>query len=139
MTAPSVTDLFATGADLLAATPTPTHIEGVTPPDPALVTPGTIGFLATLAVVVATIFLIRDAARRVRRIRANHGVEVRSRLPVSRDDRPSTEAPDAEASTDAEAHSTPARDAEAGAADRTSVDQGQGASGAEDDGTSTDR
>lgn len=39
-------------------------------PDPDLVTPGTIGFLATLAIVIVVIFLIRDALRRVRRVRA---------------------------------------------------------------------
>ncbi|MBM6590154.1 hypothetical protein [Brevibacterium sp. RIT 803] len=39
-------------------------------PDPDLVTPGTIGFLATLVIVVFVIFLIRDALKRVRRVRA---------------------------------------------------------------------
>ncbi len=37
--------------------------------DPASVTPGTLGFLATLLIVVAVIFLIRDMVRRVRRVR----------------------------------------------------------------------
>ncbi|AOP53257.1 hypothetical protein [Brevibacterium aurantiacum] len=39
-------------------------------PDPDLVTPGTIGFLSTLVIVIVVIFLIRDALRRVRRVRA---------------------------------------------------------------------
>lgn len=37
--------------------------------DPEMVTPGTLGFLATLFVVIATVFLIRDMAKRVRRVR----------------------------------------------------------------------
>ncbi|SMX88696.1 MULTISPECIES: hypothetical protein [Brevibacterium] len=39
-------------------------------PDPDLVTPGTIGFVVTLVIVIAIIFLIRDALKRVRRVRA---------------------------------------------------------------------
>ncbi|MDN5738554.1 hypothetical protein PGC08_08085 [Brevibacterium sp. BDJS002] len=39
-------------------------------PDPDLVTPGTIGFLSTLVIVIFVIFLIRDALKRVRRVRA---------------------------------------------------------------------
>lgn len=39
-------------------------------PDPDLVTPGTIGFLSTLVIVIVVIFLIRDALRQVRRVRA---------------------------------------------------------------------
>ena len=37
--------------------------------DPASVTPGLVGFLATLLVVVAVILLIRDMVKRVRRVR----------------------------------------------------------------------
>ncbi|WP_323960793.1 hypothetical protein GC088_04205 [Arthrobacter sp. JZ12] len=37
--------------------------------DPAQVTPGLLGFLATLFLVVAVIFLIRDMTRRIRRVR----------------------------------------------------------------------
>ena len=47
--------------------------QGATPsggPDPDLVTPGTIGFLSTLVIVIFVIFLIRDALKRVRRVRA---------------------------------------------------------------------
>ncbi|MFB9777818.1 hypothetical protein [Brevibacterium otitidis] len=58
----------------LAASPSPT--DGVRYPDPELVTPGTVGFLVTLALVIATVFLIRDALRRVRRVRGRvHAVE----------------------------------------------------------------
>ncbi|GAB3548297.1 hypothetical protein GCM10027404_11920 [Arthrobacter tumbae] len=37
--------------------------------DPADVTPGLLGFLATLFLVIAVIFLIRDMTRRIRRVR----------------------------------------------------------------------
>ncbi|GAA1849728.1 hypothetical protein [Brevibacterium marinum] len=52
---------------ILAAAQGATPSEG---PDPDLVTPGTIGFLATLLIVIIVVFLIRDALRRVRRVRA---------------------------------------------------------------------
>ncbi|WP_231939412.1 hypothetical protein [Brevibacterium siliguriense] len=45
-------------------------------------TPGTIGFLATLAIVVLTIFLIRDALRRVRRVRARSGTSDAYPIPL---------------------------------------------------------
>lgn len=54
-------------------------------PDPVLVTPGTIGFLATAFVVFATIFLIRDAVRRIRRIRARDGAKVEYTIPLRKD------------------------------------------------------
>lgn len=50
---------------ILAATPSQSGA-----PDPDLVTPGTIGFLLTFVIVIAAIFLIRDALKRVRRVRA---------------------------------------------------------------------
>ncbi|MFP5366147.1 MAG: hypothetical protein ACLGIS_04680 [Actinomycetes bacterium] len=56
----------------LAATVTPAPgDDGSLRPglDPAQVTPGVLGFLATLFLVVAVIFLIRDMARRIRRVR----------------------------------------------------------------------
>ncbi|NJC21727.1 flagellar biosynthesis/type III secretory pathway M-ring protein FliF/YscJ [Arthrobacter pigmenti] len=56
----------------LAATVTPTPgEEGSLRPglDPAQVTPGLLGFLATLFLVVAVIFLIRDMVKRIRRVR----------------------------------------------------------------------
>ncbi|MEL7583857.1 hypothetical protein [Brevibacterium casei] len=64
LSAVSVTTLPAP-LSVLAATETPSG-----GPDPDLVTPGTIGFLTTFAIVVVAIFLIRDALKRVRRVRA---------------------------------------------------------------------
>ena len=46
------------------ATPTPTPTDF----DPNLVTPGVIGFVVTLALIVGTIFLIIDMNRRTRRV-----------------------------------------------------------------------
>lgn len=43
--------------------------------DPESVTPGTLGFLATLFVVVITFFLIRDMNKRVRRVRYREQVQ----------------------------------------------------------------
>lgn len=54
----------ALAALLSAATPTPTTPVS---PDPDLVTPGVIGFLATAFVAVAVIFLVWDMMRRIRR------------------------------------------------------------------------
>lgn len=50
---------------LLASTPSPT--KDLT--DPVDVSPGLIGFLATFALVVATVLLLIDMSRRVRRLR----------------------------------------------------------------------
>lgn len=59
-------EILAAPATMLAAgTATPSG-----GPDPDLVTPGTIGFLTTFGIVVIAIFLIRDALKRVRRVRA---------------------------------------------------------------------
>ena len=86
-----LTVLHTTGLQVTAAA-TPTPAPG-TPPDPELVTPGTIGFLATLAVVVATVFIIRDAVKRVRRVRAqDHAVDVYP-IPIRTDTTPSTARP----------------------------------------------
>lgn len=52
---------------ILAAAQAATPTQG---PNPDLVTPGTIGFLSTLVIVIVVIFLIRDALKRVRRVRA---------------------------------------------------------------------
>lgn len=49
---------------LAAATPTPTA-PGV---DPNLVTPGVIGFVATLFLILATIVILLDMNRRTRRV-----------------------------------------------------------------------
>ena len=67
---------------IIASTPESTPGGGA--PDPDLVTPGTIGFLATLAVVVVVIFLIRDALRRVRRVRARSGETDAYPIPLRR-------------------------------------------------------
>lgn len=51
-------------------TPTPGDDPSLRPGlDPADVTPGLLGFLATLFLVIAVIFLIRDMTRRIRRLR----------------------------------------------------------------------
>jgi hypothetical protein len=61
---------------LLAATPSPTLPTDKVPD--VDVTPGVAGFIAIAAVAVATIFLIVDMTRRVRRTR--YRAEVRERL-----------------------------------------------------------
>lgn len=60
--------VFASLSLAAAVTPSgdPTLKPGL---DPASVTPGTLGFLATLFIVVVVIFLIRDMVKRVRRVR----------------------------------------------------------------------
>lgn len=65
----------------LAATPTPT--EPVIPPADR-VTPGLVGFLAIFFVAVATIFLIRDMVKRVRRVRAKDNAQTEYRIPIRR-------------------------------------------------------
>lgn len=67
---------------IIASTPESTPDGGA--PDPDLVTPGTIGFLVTLAVVIVVIFLIRDALRRVRRVRARSGETDAYPIPLRR-------------------------------------------------------
>lgn len=57
---------FVLGAVLGAVSPAPGEVVS-TPPE-ELITPGTIGFLATFAVAVALFFLVRDMNRRVQRI-----------------------------------------------------------------------
>lgn len=52
---------------LLAATPTPS--PSATGADLSTVSPGLTGFLATFAIVIATVLLILDMSRRVRRLR----------------------------------------------------------------------
>ena len=53
-----------------SATPEPAELVG--PPDPKLVSPGTVGFLVTFGVAVALVLLVRDMVRR------NRGLVVRS-------------------------------------------------------------
>lgn len=43
--------------------------------DPASVTPGTLGFLATLFIVIGVFFLIRDMTKRIRRVRYSSMVQ----------------------------------------------------------------
>ncbi|MHA7263673.1 hypothetical protein ACX80W_10775 [Arthrobacter sp. TMN-37] len=43
--------------------------------DPESVTPGTLGFIFTVLIVVAVIFLIRDMSKRIRRVRYNAMLE----------------------------------------------------------------
>lgn len=65
---------------LLAATPGPTP-----PPDfdPDTVTPGWIGFTIAFLVAVATVLLIMDMVRRIRRVR--YRAEVQERLEAERE------------------------------------------------------
>ncbi|BBE22063.1 hypothetical protein MN0502_09460 [Arthrobacter sp. MN05-02] len=60
----------------LAAATTPSGDPTLKPGlDPSSVTPGTLGFLATLFVVVLVILLIRDMVKRIRRVRYTAEVE----------------------------------------------------------------
>lgn len=61
---------------LLAATPSPTPTPKI--PNADLVTPGVWGFVITLLIAVATILLIWDMMRRVRR--ARYRAEVNAKL-----------------------------------------------------------
>lgn len=67
-----------------SATPSPVEQEG---PDPVLVTPGLVGFLVTLAVVLAGIVLANIAARKVRKVQARAGEEDVSPIPIRIDPR----------------------------------------------------
>ncbi len=58
--------------------------QGGSTPDPDTVTPGVVGFLAILFVAVATILLVLDMLRRVRRTR--YRGEVREQLERERQD-----------------------------------------------------
>lgn len=93
---------------MLGGTPAPVPGSGEEEQafDPADVTPGTVGFIATFAMVVAVIFLIRDMSRRIRRI----NVEAR----VREDEAAAAAAADAKASGDP---SDPRSGARASAAD----------------------
>jgi hypothetical protein len=62
---------------LAAATPTPTPVP-VGPIDETLISPGWIGFIVIFAIAVATVLLILDMTRRVRRVR--YRAEVREQL-----------------------------------------------------------
>ena len=62
-------------------TPTPTPYPEYTG-DPNLVTPGVLGFIAIALVAIATVFLLIDMTRRVRRVR--YRAEVREQLAAER-------------------------------------------------------
>ncbi|HEY5230924.1 MAG TPA: hypothetical protein VIJ11_08545 [Galbitalea sp.] len=66
--------MLATGLRL--ATPSPTPFPDYTG-DPNLITPGVWGFIAILAVGVATIFLLIDMTRRIRRSRYREEVRIK--------------------------------------------------------------
>lgn len=84
--------VFPTLSLAAAATPSgdPTLKPGL---DPASVTPGTLGFLATLFIVVLVIFLIRDMTRRIRRVRYTAEVQ---QTRTQRGMQPTSEGPPAE-------------------------------------------
>jgi hypothetical protein len=58
------------------ATPSPTPFPDYTG-DPNLITPGVWGFIAILAVGIATIFLLIDMTRRIRRSRYREEVRIK--------------------------------------------------------------
>lgn len=122
---------------ILASTPASTP-DG-TAPDPDLVTPGTIGFLVTLAVVIVVIFLIRDALRRVRRVRARSGTSDAYPIPLRRHVVPNQstlsgpEEPEAE---DTSAEAAPSPDDDAGSTGTKS--DGADGTGAESDDAKSD-
>ncbi len=80
---------------IVAATTTPSGDSTLRPElDPASVTPGLEGFLATLFVVVLVIFLIRDMVKRIRRVRYAGEVEqARAQQQASSTDRTTTDRP----------------------------------------------
>lgn len=95
-------------------------------PDPDLVTPGTIGFLSTLVIVIVVIFLIRDALKRVRRVRARAQADDAYPIPMRKHAVPNQSklsgetAPDADEETGTAAAETTAEVEETGAAAESS-------------------
>lgn len=69
--------------DLIAAAATKEPSQGGYP-DPELVTPGTIGFLATFFLATAVVLLARNLLKRQRRMRARAGVVRHHPIPVER-------------------------------------------------------
>ncbi|MFZ2964797.1 MAG: hypothetical protein WA006_08955 [Rhodoglobus sp.] len=65
---------------LATPTPSPTPSGGI---DENLVTPGAIGFAVTLLVALATVALVVDMVRRVRRVRYRE--QVRAEIAAERD------------------------------------------------------
>ena len=77
----ALTELVLRGSVALTTTPTPMPAyEG----DPNLITPGVFGFIAIFLVALATVFLLLDMNRRIRRTK--YRVEVRERLDEERRD-----------------------------------------------------
>ena len=75
----ALTELALRGSVALTTTPTPMPAyEG----DPNLITPGVFGFVAIFLVALATVFLLLDMNRRIRRTK--YRVEVRERLEEER-------------------------------------------------------
>jgi hypothetical protein len=68
---------LATRAIVFAADPTPSPVPEYTG-DPNLVSPGIAGFIVTALIALATVGLIIDMTRRIRRVR--YRAEVRERL-----------------------------------------------------------
>ncbi|WP_035281749.1 hypothetical protein [Brevibacterium album] len=71
---------------MLAGGETPVPQEGAYP-DAEVVTPGTLGFLATFFVAVAVVLLARNLIARQRRMRARAGVVRHHAIPVEREPR----------------------------------------------------
>jgi hypothetical protein len=63
-------------AFLPLAAPTPTPFPDYTG-DPNLITPGVVGFIAIFVVAVATVFLLIDMTRRIRRSRYREEVRIK--------------------------------------------------------------
>jgi hypothetical protein len=72
---------FVLRASVALETTTPTPMPAYTG-DPNLITPGVIGFIAMFVVAAATVLLIIDMNRRIRRTK--YRVEVRERLEEER-------------------------------------------------------
>jgi hypothetical protein len=75
----------------VAPTPTPTPSFGVYTGDPDLVTPGVIGFVITFGIAAATLLLVLDMTRRVRRTRYTE--EIRQKLRDEADAAPTATPP----------------------------------------------
>lgn len=97
-------------------------------PDPDLVTPGTIGFVVTLVIVIVIIFLIRDALKRVRRLRARTHADDAYPIPMRKYAVPNQSKLSGESAPTADAESSTtagAEDSETGQSDPDQVDPGQ--------------
>ncbi len=70
-------------------TPTPTPIPVI---DEDMVTPGVVGFLVTFLIAVATVLLVIDMTRRIRRVR--YRAEVQEQLKAERGETGETDSRD---------------------------------------------